>query len=137
MNEYTRSVIVGALMDPYRPVVETAAAILRDDHCAATFHALVAGMPRGSQYEAAFLLAEYKEPQYIKLMGKLLHHERMEVRRPVALAMGLSESRLAIEPLRRATNDADPHVRGEVELALRRLGFQPLAKKAPQLSKRL
>lgn len=121
LNPYTRKVIVGALIDPSRSVVDTAVHILRGDHCAATFHALISGMPRGDQYDAALILADYRQPQYLKQMFKLLRHEQIEVRRPIALALGMTGAISAVVPLKRATKDPNPDVRQEAERALQRL----------------
>ncbi|MHB8635780.1 MAG: HEAT repeat domain-containing protein [Fimbriimonadaceae bacterium] len=115
-------IIVAALMDPSPEVVGAARDILRNKKSHAVFDQLVAGMQNGSQYEAALLLADYTDHRYVRRMIRLLRSPEVNVRRPIALALGIMHDPIAYLPLRRALADREPNFHGEVVRALAHYG---------------
>jgi len=112
------TLLVGALADPKGDVVGPARDALRAKRSSEVFQSIVAGMPTGSQWQAAHLLADYREPRYIKAMNKLLRHDKTEVRGPIALALGIIHDNQSFGPLLKATHDPNPNVRDEAARAL-------------------
>lgn len=114
-------IVIAALIDPEREVVEAAREALSSRRSSSTFHDLVEAMPLGSQWEAAHLLSKCREPSYIWRMIHLLRHKKVEVRRPIALALGLTKNRVVFWPLAmRMIHDSSPEVRNEALVALQR-----------------
>lgn len=129
-NVNSSKIIIAALMDPSPEVVGCARETLKKHKSRRLFNQLIAGMQEGSQYEAALLLGDYKERRYIRAMIRQLRNPSVNIRRPIALALGIIHDPAAYKPLQQALRDPEPNFHGEVERALAR--YTVLAPAGPQ-----
>jgi len=110
---------VAALTDPAASVVRAARDVLQQNKGPVAFRELIAALPIGDQYQAALLLAEYRGPNYLGKLATLLESPNPDVRRSLALALGVTRSPRVTTLPREALNDSSPNVGGDIRGAKR------------------